>query len=66
MNHISGESLVAEIDLEVGCDVTRAPGRVVAQCVGVTRAQDGRGCCHVQCADLNIAAKFSGSLARGN
>jgi hypothetical protein len=35
--------------------VTRAPGCVVAQCVGVTRAEDGRGCCHVQWADLNIA-----------
>lgn len=38
MNHISGESLVAKVDLEVGCDVTRSPGCVVAQRVGVTRA----------------------------
>lgn len=68
MNHISGEPLVAKFNLEVGGDVTRAPGCVVAQRVGVTRAEDGRGgCCgHVQCADLDVAANFSGCLREGN
>lgn len=55
MDHISGEALVAEINLEVGGDVARAPGCVVAQRVGVTRAEDGCGCCHVQCAGLSTA-----------
>lgn len=68
MNHIAGEPLVVEVNLEVCGDVTRAPGCVVAQRVWVTRAEDGRGgCCgHVQCADLDIAANSSRSLIKGN
>lgn len=66
MNHIAGESLIAEINLEISGDVTRAPGCVVAQRVGVTRAEDWRGCCHVQCAGLNVAAKFAARVVEDN